>query len=425
MTLKSILAVATAVAAIFLTAAFAALHSHIGSGFKLAEGPAYRFEPQPIPMAANARRPVVGSSIAGGLYALTVEGPYENSTLDLRMSHDGGEHWMSPERLSAAGSAVNASSENGPQLISRAMYTYALWLERSPANGSRLLIARSSGMDATPPVGVPVTDTDPAAKSYAGFPSLGLATNGDVYAVWLDGRDKGSPGTLSVYLARSTDKGLTFHKNVKVASDSCPCCRPSIAFGPDGKVYVAYRHVYSDNERDIAVATSSDSGDHFSESVRVNLDRWHLLGCPESGPVLAVQNGKLIVVWYSAGSKRAGLRLAQSTDSGRSFLPPFPVDGDVASANHPYLATADDGRIALTFSGRTPAKDGSWGPVSNFLVSISPDGDVTAPQRIPESADVDAHPTVTLDTAGDVFVATTSGHEDSSTAYLSRASLIR
>ena len=344
-------------------AAAVGLHARANSesGFKLVQREAYHFEPQPVSMAVDARRPVVGSSIAGGLYALTVEGPAQNSALQLRMSHDGGEHWMAPERLTAADSAVNASSENAPQLISRAMYTYALWLERSTSHGSRILVARSSGMDSTPPTGVSVTDTDASSKAYAGFASLGLAPNGDVYAVWLDGRDKSTPGTLNVYLARSTDKGLSFHKNVKVAADSCPCCRPSVAFGPDGTVYVAYRHVYSDNERDIAVVTSNDSGEHFGDPVRVNLDRWHLLGCPESGPVLAVQNGKLIVVWYSAGSKRAGLRLAESTDGGRTFRPPFPVDGDITGANHPYLAAADDGRVALTFSGRTPTKDGSVG----------------------------------------------------------------
>ena len=257
MTLKSILAVATAVAAIFLTAAFAALHSHIGSGFKLAEGPAYRFEPQPIPMAANARRPVVGSSIAGGLYALTVEGPTKTVPLTcaclmtvasigcrLSASPPQGAPSTPPLRMvlnSSAGPCTHTHS--GSSFPCKRLSSSHRALQRHGRHSS---------------VGVPVTDTDPAAKSYAGFPSLGLAPNGDVYAVWLDGRDKGSPGTLSVYLARSTDKGLTFHKNVKVASDSCPCCRPSIAFGPDGKVYVAaYRHVYSDNERDIAVATSA------------------------------------------------------------------------------------------------------------------------------------------------------------------------
>jgi hypothetical protein len=420
-------AISSSIALTLAAVAVLVLHmrANSGSGFRLVHNEAFRFEPQPLAMAAHARRPMVGSSIAGGLYALTVEGPAENSALQLRMSHDGGEHWMAPERLTAANSAVNASSENAPQLISHAMYTYALWLERSTSHGSRILVARSTGMDDTSPVGVPVTDPDPTSKAYAGFASLGLAPNGDVYVVWLDGRDKSAPGTFNVYLARSTDKGLSFHKNVKVATDSCPCCRPSIAFGPDGKVYVAYRHVYSDNERDVAVATSEDSGDHFRNPVRVNLDRWHLLGCPESGPVLAVQNGRLIVVWYSAGSNRAGLRLAQSTDGGRSFRPPFAVDSDVTGANHPYLATTDDGRVALTFSGRTPSKDGSWGPISSFIVSLSPDGEVTVPQRVPDSAAVDGHPTVTLDTAGNAFVATTSGHEDSSTAYLSRATLVR
>ncbi|WP_213803583.1 glycoside hydrolase [Granulicella sp. dw_53] len=399
---------------------FALWHSRHRSGFTLTQEPAYRFEPQPRPLF-SARRPVVGSTVAGGLYLLTVEGSHEASTLQLRMSHDGGEHWMAPQRLSAEDATVNASSENAPQLASRAMYAYALWMDRSESSGSRILLARSSGMDAKPPVGVPVTDKLPTDKSYSGFPSLGLAPNGDVYAAWLDGRDNTSNGTFNIYLARSTDKGLTFHKNVKVAILSCPCCRPSIAFGPNGKVYVAYRHVYGDNERDIAVATSNDFGEHFSEPVRVNLDRWRILGCPESGPVMAVQNGKLLVVWYSAASNHPGLRLAQSTDGGASFHAPLSIDGNIPGANHPFLTATDDGRIALTFSGRTSGENGTWGSFSSFLVTISSDGKTTPPQTLPGTVSLDRYPTVALDADGSVFVATSNNGEESPTAYLYRA----
>jgi hypothetical protein len=307
------------------------------------------------------------------------------------------------------------------------MYAYALWMDRSGSpsvsTSTRILLARSSGMDAKPPVGIPVTDKAPTDTSYSGFPSLGLAPNGDVYATWLDGRDKGTPGTFNIYLARSTDKGLTFHKNVKVATDSCPCCRPSLAFGPNGKVYVAYRHVYGDNERDIAVATSNDSGEHFSAPIRVNLDRWHLLGCPESGPVMAVQNGKLLIVWYSAGGDRPGLRLAQSSDGGQSFLPPFPVDASIPGANHPYLAATDDGKAILTFSARTPSGDGSWGTYSSYVVGISPNGRVTTPQPLPGAINLDRYPTVALDSDGSAYIANTSNKDNTSTTYLSRARL--
>jgi hypothetical protein len=406
---------------------FAVRQRRHSSGFTLSTGPAYRFEPAARALLA-ARRPVIGSTIAGGLYLLTVEGGHEASALQLRMSHDGGEHWMAPQRLNAADSTVNSSSENAPQLISKAMYAYALWMDRSEANGSRILLARSSGMDAKPPVGVSVTDKLPTDTSYSGFPSLGLAPNGDIYAVWLDGREKTASGTFDVYLSRSTDNGLTFDKNVKVASMSCPCCRPTLAFGPNGKVYVAYRHVYADgaedNLRDMAVATSDDFGEHFKDSVRVNQDHWRILGCPESGPVMAVQNGRLLIVWYSAGEKHPGLRLAQSKDGGASFLPPFAVDGGVPGANHPFLAATDDGQVALTFSGRKPGTDGAWGNFSNFLVAISKDGRVTAPQALPGAASLDHYPTVALDSDGSVFVTTSSSGDDTPTAYLNRGRLV-
>lgn len=423
MRLKS-LTLAVVLLLLLILGTFALWRSRHHPGFAFTNQPAYRFEPQPRPLF-SARRPVVGSTVAGGLYLLTVEGSHESSALQLRMSHDGGEHWMPPQRLSSEDATVNASSENGPQLVSHAMYAYALWMDRSSSSGSRILLARSSGMDTKPSVGVPVTDKLPDDKSYSGFPSLALAPNGDVYAAWLDGRDNTTNGTFNIYLARSTDKGLTFHKNIKVATLSCPCCRPSIAFGPHGTVYVAYRHVYGDNERDIAVATSNDSGEHFSEPVRVNLDRWHILGCPESGPVMAVQDGKLLVVWYSAAGNHPGLRLAQSTDGGASFHPPISVDANIPSANHPYFASTDDGQIAFTFSGRTPNNSGEWGAFSSFLVTITKDGKVTQPQPLPGTSNLDRYPTVALDADGSVFIAASTSGEDNPTAYLYRARPMR
>lgn len=362
---------------------------------------AFRFESHPHALKIEAKRPVVAAAANGGLYLLSTE----NSGLVLRMSHDGGEHWMSATTLSAPDSTVTTSAENAPQLATHGMYAFALWQQKSDTAGTQLMEARATGMG-TPPQATVVTDKPATDKSYAGFATLAVAPNGDVYAAWLDGRDNtsASTGTFNVYLARSTDHGATFQHNVRVATLACPCCRPSVAIAADGTVYVAYRHVYPDNERDIAVVTSTDRGEHFGQPVRVANDRWKLYGCPESGPVATVQGSKLIVAWHTAAGGHPGIRLAASGDKGRTFSKELFVSKGISNANHPYLSMADDGTIAVIFSGRQAAQKGDWGILTPYAFRIDTNGHVSAVSPIAADVSGVRYPAASLSSDGNLYV---------------------
>jgi BNR/Asp-box repeat. len=376
---------------------------------------AFLFEAHPHALAIEAKRPIVAATVSGGLYLLAVE----DNALTLRMSHDSGKHWMPATTLSTPGNTVNASAENAPQLAAHGMYAFALWQQKNAAGQAQLMEARSSGMGSAPPLTTVVTDKPTTDNSYSGFASLAVAPNGDVYGVWLDGRDNtsASTGTFNVYLARSTDRGATFHHNVKVATLACPCCRPSVAVAANGKVYVAYRHVYSDNERDIAVATSTDHGEHFGAPARVANDRWKLFGCPESGPVTAAQGNKLIVAWYTATGEQPGIRVAASRDGGQIFSKELSVSEGIENANHPYLSMADDGTVALVFSGRQAAK-GDWNSLTPYALRIDTKGHVSATTHVPADSSGERYPTASLSPDGDIYVVWSG-------ADAARASLIR
>ena len=362
---------------------------------------AFLFEPHPHALGIEAKRPIVAATVSGGLYLLAVE----DNALTLRMSHDSGEHWMRATTLSAPGNTVNVSAENAPQLATHGMYAFALWQQKNTEDQTQLVEARSTGMGTVPPLPTVVTDKPAADKSYSGFATLAVAPNGDVYAAWLDGRDNtsSSTGTFNVYLARSTDRGATFRRNVKVATLACPCCRPSVAIAADGTVYVAYRHVYGDNERDIAVATSTDHGEHFGPPVRVANDRWKLFGCPESGPVTAAQGNKLIVAWYTATGEHPGIRVAASHNGGQTFSKEISVSDGIENANHPYLSMADDGTIALVFSGRQSTKGGNWNSLTPYALRIDTMGRVSATTHIPSDTSGERYPSASLSPDGDIY----------------------
>ncbi len=150
-----------------------------------------------------------------------------------------------------------------------------------------------------------------------------------------------------------------------VTGGVCYCCKTSVATGPDGAVYAAWRHVYPGNVRDIAFAMSADGGRTFGEPVRVSDDNWVLDGCPENGPSLAVDGGgRVHVVWPTlVPGKTAGddpvpaLFYATSAD-GRRFTPRqlVPTEG---FPRHPQIAIV----TANLKIGPTGVSGGSTGEV--------------------------------------------------------------
>lgn len=148
-----------------------------------------------------------------------------------------------------------------------------------------------------------------------------------------DHRHDAAFSDTDVRVARSMDGGRTFSKSSVVALGSCQCCRTALFVGDDGTVYLAWRHIYDDNVRDIAFASSTDGGRTFSAPVRVHTDGWRIEGCPHSGPSLAVEaDGTIHLSWYTAAPGSPGLRYATSTDGGQHFSNPRPIESDVPLA---------------------------------------------------------------------------------------------
>ena len=97
--------------------------------------------------------------------------------------------------------------------------------------------------------------------------------NGDMYAVWADGRS----GDADVLLRRSTDDGKTWSKPVQVnrgtAGDGVPQDMPSVGVAPGGRVDVVYYDRTIDRRgstADVLLSSSSNSGKSFSKTIRLS-----------------------------------------------------------------------------------------------------------------------------------------------------------
>ena len=253
------------------------------------------------------------------------------------------------------------------------------------------------------------------------FYTMNVSPEGVIYVAWLDGRDrgKGKQGTSAVYIARSANRGVSFEPPVRVALESCPCCRPSIVFAA-GTVHVAWRRVIDDNIRDIFVSTSRDGGKSWAAGVRVAEDNWKLNGCPHSGAGTLVAGNRLYIAWTTVRDSKAQLYLAFSDDGGVTFSRRAPLAGDVLDPNHPYLAPAGDS-VAVVFQGRDAQKNQGWGAVNAYYREIDAAGRLTPLQRIGSTGAGASYPTVAFEDPGRIFVAWTEPGDDAQKVILARA----
>ncbi len=373
-------------------------------------GEPVRFETRPRAVAAGSF-PQIGARVTGDLSLLTVKG----GDLWYLNSPDGGDSFPARVQVNETPHEVMAHGENMPILVLRSMRElYVAWQAHAgKAEGSVLRLARSTdwGLTFSKPVSV-----DPGSEAQ-GFYTMSVSPRGEVYVAWLDGRDRGA-GT-GLYIARSTDHGLSFQKSVRVTSKVCPCCRPSLAFGDGAMVYISWRGVAHGDIRDVQVASSADAGGTWSEPSGVAEDNWHLNGCPHSGASLAVLGKRLFIAWHTVRQDSGQLFLAWSDDGGKTFSPRVNLRGTVLDANHPSLV-AHGGRIGVVFQGRDPAENTGWGKQNAYYREIDAQGKLSELAKLGHLEGSVNYPELLYGEPDHVFVA---WHETSDTD--SRVVLIR
>ena len=400
------------VSAFFLTALSACSDIEEGLADSTPSAPAYRFEPdsraifEPLQIESS-RHPRVALRAAGRLFVLGVFTEDNLSRLGLSYSRDGGDSYTPPMFLSEPGANVSSHGENSASLLfGNAREMYVLWEQERDGEGTDLMFARSLdlGYRFDPPFQV----TDKKVPSRNGFSSLSVAPNGDIYASWLDDRGHEETGGTSVYMAKSTDLGASFGRNIQVAEMVCDCCRPPVAFGNEGEVFVSWRHIFPGSIRDMVVATSRDGGETFDPPVRVAEDNWKIEGCPHSGPSLLQVEDRLYVAWFTGGGDaEPGIRLSWSDDGAASFAPAVYVSSGIVYANHPVLSQAFDGRVLLLFEGRAVGQEDEWGPVTAYVAEISDAGEVGELTAAPGNGVSITYPALAGDNQEGVFVAWT------------------
>jgi hypothetical protein len=223
----------------------------------------------------------------------------------LSISQDGGTSFSPPARVNDAPGDARVNGEQPPRvaLVPRAPgppEVVVIWTAKGP-EGTALRTARSDdgGRSFARAAVVPGTD----APGNRGWEAIAVDRAGTVHAVWLDHRRLSQRTSTAEtthrhggHHAPATADGapmsdfsdlyvatLDGHTPSPLTAGVCYCCKTAIAAAPGGEVYLAWRHVYPGNLRDIAFAVTSPGRPSPIEPVRVSEDRWMLQGCPTTG----------------------------------------------------------------------------------------------------------------------------------------------
>jgi hypothetical protein len=223
---------------------------------------------------------------------------------------------------------------------------FVLWQEIIFAGGSHggdMLFARSEDGGAT--FSEPMNLTRSVAGEgkgrinrdvwHNGSFDLAAGADGTVYVAWTE-----YEGAL--WVARSHDAGRSFAPPVRIAERS-PARGPSLAVGPHGAVFLAWT-VGEDNEADIRLARSTDSGASFAPAQIIERSKGY-----SDAPKIALDRAGVLHLAYAESTAgpfdRYAVRYARSLDGGRTFEPSRQISN--VNAAFPFLAVDGKGGVYL------------------------------------------------------------------------------
>jgi len=318
------------------------------------------------------------------VWAATVE---DQTNIYAGVSRDGGKTFDAPVKVNDIDGDARATGEQPPK-VAIGRDVVVAW-ESKVSDGARIRLARSA--DGGRKFKPATTIHEPGLTGVRGWASLALDADGVAHVAWLDGRNAHPAGSTAPKPAEASAKspesslhaGHAEHAGhagmhepmrqdvfqaaigsestpaeAQVATNVCFCCRTSLAVGPNGATFVAFRNIFPTNLRDMAVTRSDDHGHTFGSPVRVSEDRWELNACPEDGPSIAVDAaGVLHIAWPTlvrGETDRKAVFYSFSSDGGRTFAPRMPINSaaDVTVEAHPQIVSAG-GRVFVVWDQST------------------------------------------------------------------------
>ena len=295
---------------------------------------------------SEAKAPALAVSAAfdakGSLWLVGWYGP---GALYLQRVLDQGRRVDDAKRLiNVSGDAVSASGENRPKikfgLQGQVLISYTKPLAKPYTGEIRMVRSEDGGASFSEPFTVHHDRQEITHR----FDSMIVDREGILHTFWIDKRDqelirqskklnhrdlaKHYRGA-AIYRNESSDAGLTFGSDIKVADHSCECCRIALTLDATGRPVAMWRHVFEPNLRDHAFWRWLAP----NEIHRASEDGWQLDACPHHGPAIALaSDGGFHAVWYGERKGLAAVRYGRLSAEGLAIGRPLALPD--ASAEH-------------------------------------------------------------------------------------------
>ncbi len=346
-----------------------------------------------MPAKDGAVRPDLGATAAfdaqGVLWAAHKDGGY----IAVSRSDDAGRSWAGPVRVNAVIEPTDMGADSRPKIaVGAGGELYVTWTRPlgKPFTGE-IRFARS--LDGGRSFSTPVTVHSDRQEITHRFDAIAVNDKGQLFVAWIDKRDGVAAAKAkgpayqgaAVYYAVSDDKGASFRGDYKLAEHSCECCRIALRTQDDGSVLAMWRHVFTPNIRDHALARLTPDGKP-GVARRVTFDDWRVDVCPHHGPSLDMDAaGRLHAVWFTQAPKHSGIFYGRLRDGAVDAQ--RRVGGE--TAEHADLAVSGN-RVAVAWKEFD-------GERSRLRAMISDDGgDSWRERELATTAEASDHPRVLL-----------------------------
>lgn len=182
------------------------------------------------------------------------------------------------------------------------------------------------------------------------FFSITTLEDGEVAAIWLDGRFGDAEKGSALFFAR-TENGQGFGEEVCLDKNTCECCRTEILKDQLGGIHIAYRGIQQPlghlgkQVRDMVYSFSNDNGKTFIPALAISKDNWEIEGCPHTGPSLAHNEDGINALWFTGGGI-PGLYLSSLEGTNEEFKAKVEMS---TAGRHPQMISINDNTLAMVW----------------------------------------------------------------------------
>lgn len=347
---------------IFTAVIFGALALTAATPVALAQGHAGHGHGSGTASASQSLGTAAAFDRNGRLWVVSKETDGSDQYVTLKNSADMGKTWSAPRRIQKAPEPVAARGEARPHIAfgnkGEIYITYTSTVAMPHIGDIRFVRSVDGGQTFSVPLTVHA-NRDFIVHS---FESIVVDREGRIYIAWIDSRDAEKAkkrqeryAGSGAYYAVSSDQGVTFNGDYKIADHACECCRIGLTLNPQDKVVALWRHIFAPNIRDHALAELKPDGD-VSAPMRVTFDDWRIDACPHHGPSVAyTSDGTRHQVWFNGREDDGGgVQYAAAKGDGAMAKP---VALGNAQASHADIA-AQGRQVAIVwkqFDGQSTA----------------------------------------------------------------------